>query len=382
MARLVTAWALIADALPIYPLYALLFASHGVSRGGISILFAIWSAVSILVEVPTGALADRYSRRNCLVASGVLQAAGYACWLELADFTGYAIGFALWGLGGSLASGALQALLYDDLAAVGAEDHYARIFGRVTAAGLLGQIPAAIAATALFAIGSYQLVIVVTVGLCLVAAALATQLPEARRGVPAGGADEPGFLASLRAGLAVVRVRPGVRAAVVAVAVLTGIDAIEEYFPLLAHDWGVRVDLTPLAMLGIPLVGAAGAALAGASARLGRPLMVAAVLGTAALLLGAAGLLRHPVGLVAVAAFYGLYRLSLVVVDARLQRHVDSSSRATVSSIAGLGAEVSVFGVYAAWALGGVLLIAVLIFVLSVVMGWLLGISPRKPDTG
>jgi MFS family permease len=383
LARLVTAWALIADALPIYPLYALLFVSHGVSRGGISILFAIWSAVSILVEVPTGALADRYSRRNCLVASGVLQAAGYACWLELADFTGYAVGFALWGLGGSLASGALQALLYDNLAAVGAEDHYARIFGRVTAAGLLGQIPAAVAATVLFAIGSYQLVMVVTVGLCLVAAAVATQLPEARGGgVPAGDAVEPGFLTSLRDGLAVVRVRPGVRAAVAAVAVLTGIDALEEYFPLLAHDWGVRVDLTPLAMVGIPLVGAAGAAMAGASARLSRPLMVAAVLGIAGLLLGVAGLLRQPVGLVAVAAFYGLYRLSLVVVDARLQRDVDSSSRATVSSIAGLGAEVAVFGVYAAWALGGVLLIAVLIVVVSFAMPWLLGISPRKSDTG
>jgi MFS family permease len=382
LARLVTAWALIADALPIYPLYALLFASHGVSRGGISILFAIWSAVSILVEVPTGALADRYSRRNCLVASGVLQAAGYACWLELADFTGYAIGFALWGLGGSLASGALQALLYDGLVAAGAEDQYARIFGRVTAAGLLGQIPAAVAATALFAIGSYQLVMVVTVGLCLVAAAVATQLPEVRRGALADGADELGFLASLRAGLAAARVRPGVRAAVLAVAVLTGIDTLEEYFPLLAHDWGVRVDLIPLALLGIPLVGAAGAALAGASARLGRPLVVAALLGIAGLLLGAAGLLRKPIGLVAVAAFYGLYRLSLVVVDARLQLHVDSSTRATVSSIASLGAEVSVFGMYAAWALGGPLLIAVLIVVLSFAMPWLLGISPRKPDTG
>jgi hypothetical protein len=122
--------------------------------------------------------------------------------------------------------------------------------------------------------------------------------------------------------------------------------------------------------------------LAGASARLGQPLVVAALLGIAGLLLGAAGLLRKPIGLVAVAAFYGLYRLSLVVVDARLQLHVDSSTRATVSSIASLGAEVSVFGMYAAWALGGPLLIAVLIVVLSFAMPWLLGISPRKPDTG
>jgi hypothetical protein len=41
-----------------------------------------------------------------------------------------------------------------------------------------------------------------------------------------------------------------------------------------------------------------------------------------------------------------------------------------------------VFGIYAAWALGGVLLIAVLIVLLSFAMPWLLGISLRKSDTG
>ena len=46
------------------------------------------------------------------------------------------------------------------------------------------------------------------------------------------------MLATLRAGLAVVRGRPGVRLALVAVAVLGGVDAIDEYFPLLAQDWG------------------------------------------------------------------------------------------------------------------------------------------------
>ena len=56
--------------------------------------------------------------------------------------------------------------------------------------------------------------------------------------------------------------------------------------------------------------------------------------------------------------------------------------KTTMDAIAGLGAEVAVFGVYAAWALGGVLLIAVLIVVLSFAMPWLLGISPQKSDTG
>src|SRR4051794_6535916 len=104
-------WALAAEAVPIYPLYALLFTDAGMSGAQVSALFAIWSAVGILAEVPSGALADRFSRRGCLVAAGVLQAAGYAAWMLLPTFGGFALGFVIWALGGSLASGAQEALL-------------------------------------------------------------------------------------------------------------------------------------------------------------------------------------------------------------------------------------------------------------------------------
>jgi MFS family permease len=111
---------LLSDVVPIYPLYALMFTATGLSIAQISGLFAIWSAVALLTEVPSGALADRFSRRSCLVASDVLQAAGYVAWVLLPGFHGFALGFVLWGFGGSLASGAKEALLYDGLAALGA----------------------------------------------------------------------------------------------------------------------------------------------------------------------------------------------------------------------------------------------------------------------
>ncbi|MGH3585055.1 MAG: MFS transporter, partial [Pseudonocardia sp.] len=155
LARRVIAWALLADAVPIYPLYALLFTATGLSVVQISALFAIWSAVAVLAEVPSGALADRFSRRGCLAAAGVLQAAGYAAWVLLPGFPGFAIGFVLWGFGGSLVSGAVEALLYEGLAAVGAQEQYARVHGWVTAMELVAQLPAAAAAMALFGIGGF-----------------------------------------------------------------------------------------------------------------------------------------------------------------------------------------------------------------------------------
>lgn len=265
----------------------------------------------------------------------------------------------LWGLGGTLVSGAREALLYDGLAAVGAQQQYARINGWVTAAELIGQLPAAVAATAGFAAGGFPLVGWVSVGVCLAAAAAATRLPEPARSRGDELDDGLGYLATLRAGLALAAAQPGVRAAVVAAALLGAFDVVEEYFPLILADRGVPVALVPVAGLPIVAAGAVGAATGGCTDRL-RPATLGLLLGGAMLLLGTAGTVRYPTGLAALALFYGGYRAVLVVVDARLQGRLESRSRATVTSVAGLGTDLSAFALYAAWAVGEVPLLALL----------------------
>ncbi|HEX7276224.1 MAG TPA: MFS transporter, partial [Acidimicrobiales bacterium] len=298
------------------------------SDARISSLFLVWTVVGIVAEVPTGALADRFSRRAALAAAGVLQAAGYALWTAVPGYNAFAAGFVLWGIGGAFGSGALEALLYDGLAAAGARDHYPRVYGRVTAMGLVGQLPNAFAATLLFATGGYPLVGWASVVCCLAAATLATRLPETRpagAGASAGGDDddpEPGYLDVLRSGVVEAARNPAVRAALVAVALLGGLDAIDEYFPLLAHDWGVSTAAVPLATTAIYLVGAAGAALGGLAHRL-RSRTLAVVLALSVGLVGAAAVLRRPPAVAGLAVAYGLYHLVLVIADARLQRRIE-----------------------------------------------------------
>ncbi|MEP7055358.1 MAG: MFS transporter [Actinomycetota bacterium] len=375
LARRTAWWALLADLIPLYAVYALLFAENGLSDAQISALFAIWCVVGIVAEIPTGAVADRYSRRLSIAVASLLQAAGYACWLAFPTFAGFAAGFILWGTGGTFVSGAFEALLYDGLAADGVAHHYATVYGRLTAIGLVGQVAAAGAASVLFARGGYLLVGQASIAVCLAAAYAGWRLPEPSRYPgphPAGIDDdlpaEPAkYLSLLRTGVTDAARSRAVRTAIVAVALLTSLDGFEEYVPLLAHDWGLRTAAIPLATVGIPLVAAIGAAYGGAADRL-RPAALGFLLGAGGAALAAAAIFAGLAGLVAVTAYYAAYRIVLVVAGARLQHRIESSARATVTSVAGVGTDLAGVLLYGAWALGQLPFFAGLVVTLAVVL--------------
>jgi predicted MFS family arabinose efflux permease len=355
LARLAVGWTALSELVPLYPLYALLFLDTGVSAAELSLLFAAWSVTALVTEVPAGALADRWSRRGALVLGGVLEAVAFIVWTLAPGFWGFAVGFAVWGVAGALVSGTVEALVYDGLAEVGAEAAFARVNGWMTSAELLVQVPTAAAAGLLYAVGGYPLVGWASAAICLVWAVLALRFPE-----PSREPDGESLLGTLRSGVAEAARVPALRLAVLAAALVGGLDAVEEYFPVLAGDRGVPTAVVPAAVLGITLAGALGAALGGRVDRLpDRALPVLLLL--AGVLLGAAAVVPGPWALAVVAVSYALYLAVLVVAEARLQERIDSGRRATVTSVAGLGIELAGLLVFAAWALGGVVAVAVLV---------------------
>ncbi|MEV5837931.1 MFS transporter [Nocardia sp. NPDC052112] len=180
----------IGDLIPLYALYAVLFADHGLSTGQISSLLAMWSATAFLLEVPSGAWADTVSRRGLLVMSGVLLTAGFACWTVLPTYLGFAIGFVLWGTSGALVSGTFEALLYDELVARNEQRAYPRIIGYARAASEAAIVIAILGATPLYIWGGYPLL-----GWCSVAFAAAhtlvgLSLPSAPKAVSAAAVED------------------------------------------------------------------------------------------------------------------------------------------------------------------------------------------------
>jgi hypothetical protein len=193
------------------------------------------------------------------------------------------------------------------------------------------------------------------------------------RGDPATGAPVDMPTPPLRVGVVEALRRPVLRLAVPAVAVIGGLDAVEEYFPVLAADRGVPVAAVPVAVLGIALAGAAGAALGG-RLRVGA---LPVLLGAAGACLLVAAMTPAVPALVLAAVFYALYLAVLVAAEAELQARITGPYRATITSVAGLGIELAALLVFAAWALGGVVAVAVL--VLAVVPVAAVGLRVSDP---
>ena len=368
--------------MPIYPLYALLFADSGLSDAEISALFALWSAVGIVAEVPSGALADRFGRRTALVVGALVQALGYASWVLFPEFPGFAAGFVLWGLGGALASGAQEALLHDGLVAVGAAQHYARVQGWVGAAGLVVQVPTAGIATALFVAGGYPAAGWASVATCLGTAVLAARLPENPGQVFDGPAHRKTARRTRRTWRPSGKVwRTSSRgrrssARCWRSACSTGWTRSRSTSRWWPATYGCPPRWCPWRCS--PCRSSAQwAPLSEARRTDSVPERSPIVLATGAALLAAASAVPHPAALVGVALYYGLYRAVLVVADARLQERITGPARATVTSVANVVAELPSFAVYAAWALGGTAAMTVLVALVAALLPVLL----RRPDS-
>lgn len=102
----------------------------------LGILFSVLTVCWVIAEIPTGFFADRYGRKPavilgyvCLIIGGIFIALSQNIWWLL-------IG-GLWeNIGRAFISGALEALLYDDLVETGHENYFSRLVSLRTQVGI------------------------------------------------------------------------------------------------------------------------------------------------------------------------------------------------------------------------------------------------------
>lgn len=126
------------DFIFIYAVEKLFMLNRGLNLSQIGILLFLWSLMSLLFEVPTGALADHWSRRKMLILSGVFFSICYTTWAFSNSFWLFLLGFLFRTLGGTFASGTLQAYVYDFLKLNNKEGEFEKVWGRGNALRTLG----------------------------------------------------------------------------------------------------------------------------------------------------------------------------------------------------------------------------------------------------
>lgn len=114
-----------------YAIYNVLFSIRGLSVFQISILFSWWALTAMILEIPSGALADYWSRKKMLILAPLLKSICFILWFFAdGNFYLYGLGFLFWNFGSAFVSGTSEALLYDNLVAFEKKNDYEKVLGK------------------------------------------------------------------------------------------------------------------------------------------------------------------------------------------------------------------------------------------------------------
>ncbi|HEX7599824.1 MAG TPA: MFS transporter, partial [Polyangia bacterium] len=132
------------DFLLIMPAIVPVYRSCGLDATGILLVQAVFSAASLVFEIPSGYFADVMGRRRGLLTGAVLMALGMAAYGVASRFWWFALAEIVLAAGYSLFSGTESALLFDSLASTEQDSRYRKLEGRSEALTRLGTATAAI----------------------------------------------------------------------------------------------------------------------------------------------------------------------------------------------------------------------------------------------
>ncbi len=126
-----------------YVIERLYWASKGISVGDTVILEFIYALVLTAMEIPSGIWADRFGRKQLILASAILAFFSNSL-LLLSGFAAFALSVVISATYGAFSSGSVNALLYDSLLAGGDEDHFASCLAGLKKWKLISYILAAL----------------------------------------------------------------------------------------------------------------------------------------------------------------------------------------------------------------------------------------------
>ena len=332
------------DFILIYSFYAVMFVDFGMQPWQVSTLFVVWSVTALLLEVPSGVLADMYSRKRILFAAQIIRACGYITWLLFPTFWGFLIGFVLWGIKSALTSGTFEALVYDELKKHNEEHEYTKVIGRSKSASFVAIFIASIVASPIIIFG-YTPVLLISIIAIIISAVIAILLPKAEQ---VESTHEKEYFAVLSSAIKEVLKNKIIFKIIIFLTLVIALGGtLDEYWPILSQEAGL-----PKVWIGILLAIVSGAQALAA--------FFAHKLDTASQKIAYILFIINGLVLIALWYFFSIPSLILLIVfsfiftltqtlyESKLQHSLPDETRATISSITGLTVGISALVVYAA----------------------------------
>jgi MFS family permease len=112
------------------PVIVLFWQSNGLNMTQIMLLQSIYSIGVVLLELPTGAFADRYGKKTSLIIGGLFWTIGCFWYGASHSFWQFAIGEITCGVGAAFVSGADRAYLHQLLLSDNQENNFKKVEGR------------------------------------------------------------------------------------------------------------------------------------------------------------------------------------------------------------------------------------------------------------
>ncbi len=138
------------------PILTLFYLSRNLTLFEILTLEAILTAATILAEVPTGMYADKYGRKNVLFWVTGLYVLGNLIIIYSHSYVPIAVAQVLFGIALAFGSGAIEAYVYDHLAATRQQKNMSKVWGEITAYSLIAGILAVLLGSYLARSGTPQ----------------------------------------------------------------------------------------------------------------------------------------------------------------------------------------------------------------------------------
>ena len=232
------------------PIWVVFLQQKGLNLTQIGLLEGVAWTISAFLEVPTGAIADRWGRKASIAMGASVYALAMFLILAEALSPAFLLGYALWNSSLAFVSGADSAILYDSLKADGRAAEAAKQTGRYAAIQQASQGIASLAGAAIATI-DINLCFVISGLLGLAAAGLVLTVHEPPR-ANEDGEEYLGYWRNIKTAVRIAARRPAVRALVLLNATILVVPLIVYYVLLQPYAIGVGL---PLAALGVVVIG-------------------------------------------------------------------------------------------------------------------------------